>query len=72
MAGVSGIFAFRAPLRTTATPVTGVLAEVGDVGGAGLVDAQGVVQQKPHHGRSAERLGAEPSLAAADDASARA
>ena len=38
-------------------PVAGVLAEVGDVGGAGLIDAQGVVQQQPHH-RRAQRLSA--------------
>jgi len=34
-----------------------VVAEVGDVGGAGLVDPQRVVQQQPHHGRGAQRLG---------------
>jgi hypothetical protein len=39
-------------------PVAGVLAEVGDVGGACLIDAQGVVQQQPHHRCGAQRLGA--------------
>ena len=39
-------------------PVAGVLAEVGDVGGAGLIHAQGVVQQQPHHGCGAQCLGA--------------
>jgi hypothetical protein len=33
--------------------VAGVLADVGDVG---LIDAQGVMQQQPDHGRSAQRL----------------
>ena len=33
-------------------------AEVGDIGTAGLIDAQGIVQQQPHHGRGAQRLGA--------------
>jgi|GEM_PF-326091 len=37
-------------------PVAAVLAEVGDVTGAGLIDAQGIVQQ-PTHRRSAQRLG---------------
>lgn len=31
--------------------VAAVLAEAGDVGGTGLVDAHGIVQQQPHHGR---------------------
>ena len=31
--------------------------KVGDVGGAGLIDAQGIVQQQPHHGRVAQRRG---------------
>ena len=39
-------------------PVASVLAEVGDVSGAGLIDAQGVVQQQSHHRRGAHRLGA--------------
>ena len=57
MAGVSGTFAFRAPLADHAQhPVAGILAEVGDVGGAGLIDAQGVVQQQPHHRRGAQHL----------------
>jgi hypothetical protein len=44
---VSGIFAFRAPLRTMRrTPVTAVFAQVADIGGASLVGAQGVVQQQ--------------------------
>ena len=42
----------------TQHPVAAVLAEVGDVSGAGLIDAQGVVQQQPHHRRGAQRLGA--------------
>jgi hypothetical protein len=37
--------------------VAAILAQVGDVGGAGLIHAQGVVQQ-PHHRRGAQRLGA--------------
>ena len=37
--------------------MAGILARVGDVGGAGLIDAQGVVQQ-PHYRRGAQRLGA--------------
>jgi hypothetical protein len=36
--------------------VAGVLAEVGDVGGAGLIHAQRIVQQQPHHRRGAKRL----------------
>jgi hypothetical protein len=39
-------------------PVAAVLAEAGDAGGAGLGDARGIVQQQPHHGRGAQRLGA--------------
>ena len=39
-------------------PVAGVLAEVGDVGSAGLIDAQSVVRQQPHHRRGAQRLDA--------------
>jgi hypothetical protein len=38
--------------------VAAVLAAAGDAGGAGLVDAHGIVQQQPHHGRGAQRLGA--------------
>jgi hypothetical protein len=37
--------------------VAGVLAEIGDAGGAGLVDAQGVVEQQPYDRRGAQRLG---------------
>jgi hypothetical protein len=37
--------------------VAAVLAEVGDVGGAGLIDAQGVVQQQSRHRHGAQRLG---------------
>ena len=39
-------------------PVAAMLAEVGDVSSAGLIDAQDVVQQQPHHRRGARRLGA--------------
>jgi hypothetical protein len=38
-------------------PVAAVLAEAGDAGGAGLVHALGIVQQQPHNGRGAQRLG---------------
>ncbi len=37
--------------------MAGVLAQVGDAGGAGLIDTQGVMQQ-PHRGGGAQRLGA--------------
>ena len=58
MAGVSGILAFRAPLRTHPQhPVAAILAKVGHVGSAGFIHAQGIVQQQPHHGRGARRLG---------------
>ena len=47
----------------TQHPVTAVLAEAGDVSGAGLIDAQGVVQQQqPHHRRGAQRPGAGVSV----------
>jgi hypothetical protein len=36
----------------------GALGEAGDVGGAGLIDAQAFVKQQLHHGRGAKRLGA--------------
>jgi hypothetical protein len=59
VAAVIGIFAFRGALADHSDhPVAAVLAKVGDAGGAGLVDAQGIVQQQPHHGRGAQRLGA--------------
>lgn len=37
-------------------PVAGVLAQVSDVGSAGLIDTQGVMQQQPHHRRGEQRL----------------
>jgi TnpA family transposase len=39
-------------------------AHLRDVGGAGLIDAQGIVQQQPHHGRCAQHLGAGVGVAA--------
>jgi hypothetical protein len=46
--------------------MAGILAEVSDAGGAGLIDAQGVVQQQPHHRRGAQRLGAGVSVGGGD------
>jgi len=52
--------------------VAGVLAEVSDVCGAGLIDAQGIVQQQPHHRRGAQRLGAGVGIGGGDQGWARA
>ena len=38
--------------------MAGVFAKVSDIGRAGLIDAQGVVQQQPHHRSGAQRLDA--------------
>ena len=38
------------------------LFPAGDVSGAGLIDAQRVVQQPPHHRRGAQRMGAGTSV----------
>ena len=42
---MSGIFAFRALADHPQHPVAAILTEVGDVGRAGLIDTQGIVQQ---------------------------
>jgi hypothetical protein len=47
-------------------PVAGILAQVGDVGGASLIDAQSIVQQQPHHRRGAQRLGASVGIGGDD------
>ena len=44
---MSGIFAFRALADHPQHPVAAILTEVGDVGCAGLIDTQGIVQQQP-------------------------
>jgi hypothetical protein len=57
VAGVSGIFAFRALADHPQHPVAAIFAQVGHVGGASLIEAQRVVQQQPHQRRSAQRPG---------------
>ena len=66
MAGVRDLRPPRALADHAQHPAAGVLAQVGDVGGAGLIDAQGVLQQQPHRGRGAQRLGAGVGIGGGD------